>query len=110
MVVRSQAFLFMHCIFLMLAGGRRFRSNRLPLYTKPQAVAFLGGLTFLTLGSLWETDQTAVTLATAYFLTFAAYWLGATVTPQVGDFMKGLQRARRKGGPAMPPWNDLASN
>ena len=106
-----QTLLFQSSIFafLLIASGRRFHSSRLPLFSKPQALGFIGLLAFLSLGSVWQTSTITLTLSMAYFLTFASFWLVATVTPQLGDYMKGLQRSRRHGG-AVTPWHDLASN
>ena len=97
-------------VFLFIAAARRFHSNRLPVYSKPQALAFLVTLAAMCLGSLWETSAPTLILATTYFLTFCALGLSSAVTPQSGDVMKGLQRARRHGASALPPWSDLATN
>jgi hypothetical protein len=96
-------------VFLMIAAGRRFRSSRMPLYSKRQAIVFAALLAFLTLGSLWESQAPTLVLASAYFLTFTTFLLESSVTPAVGDVAKGLQRARRHGE-NVSVWSDLATN
>jgi hypothetical protein len=109
LVAQTLLFQSLIFVFLMIASSRRFRSARMPLYSKPQALAFLAVLAFLTLGSMWETSTMGLVLSSSYFLTLAAVWLVTTVTPAVGDISKGLQRARRHGT-SVSVWSDLASN
>ena len=97
-------------IFLFIAASRRFRSGRLPLFSKPQAFFFMALLSFLTLGLLWESSGLTLILSISYFLTFSAVWLMSTVTVPIGEFNKGLQRAHKKGRSRIPTWSDLASN
>jgi hypothetical protein len=109
LVVQTLLFQSSIFVFLMIAAARRFRSSRMPLYSKRQALVFAAVLAFLTLGSLWESSGPTVILASAYFLTFTIFLLESTVTPAVGDVAKGLQRARRHGA-SVSVWSDLATN
>lgn len=107
-----QSMMFQGCLltFLFIGASRRIHSARLPLYTKPIALAFLGSLAILTMGSLWEDPTPFLTLGSVYFLVFGALMLTRTVTPSLGDVVKGMQRARKMSGYRVPPFSDLASN
>jgi hypothetical protein len=97
-------------VFLFIASSRRFRSNRLPLYTKVQATTFLSVIAFLVLGSQWERSATTIILSASYFLMFISLWLISTVTVPSGEYKKGIQRAKKMGWTHTPVWSDLASN
>jgi hypothetical protein len=109
-VVQTLGFQASIGVFLFIAATRRFRSARLPIFTKLQALTLLSVITFLTLGSVWEWGGVPLVLTVAYLVTFSGVWLSAPISPPIGEFSKGLQRAYKKGETNAPTWSDLASN
>ncbi len=107
-----QSLLFQGCMltFLFIGAARRIHSARIPLYTKPIALAFLATLAMLCLGSLWDAPTIFLTLGGVYFLTFCSLLLTNSVTPALGDVVKGMQRAQKLTSGKVPIWSELASN
>ena len=110
LVIQSLMFQGGLLTFLFIGASRRIHSARLPLYTKPIALLFLSTIAVLTLGSLWDAPTLFLTLGTVYFLAFCSILLINSVTPSVGDVVKGLQRARKLSGLRVPLWSDFAPN
>jgi hypothetical protein len=110
LVVQSLLFQASLLTFLFIGASRRIHSARLPLYTKPIALAFLTTLAALTLGSLWDAPTVFLTLGSIYFLVFCSILLTNSITPPLGDVVKGMQRARKLSGSRVPLWSDLAPN
>jgi hypothetical protein len=95
---------------MFIAASRRIRSARLPLYAKPIALLFFGCIAVLTLGSVWEGSRMLQVLGMVYFLSMCAMVLTSSVTPPLGEVVKGMQRAWKMSGSRVPPWSDLATN
>jgi hypothetical protein len=110
--VVAQTLLFQGCVltFLFIAASRRIHSARLPLYRKPVALLFYLTVSFLTVGSLWDTPIIGLAYGGIYFLTFFAILLTNAITPLLGDVVKGLERARKLSDMRVPLWSDLATN
>jgi hypothetical protein len=96
--------------FLFIAASRRFRSARLPVFSKPHALTLLYLVTMLMVGDGWNWTGVGLVLTLAYVVTLTGVWLSSAVTPPLGEYYKGLQRAYKKGTPHAPIWSDLASN
>jgi hypothetical protein len=99
--------------FLLVAPNRKMASERAHVLSKPQSVAGLAILSVLFLGSLWrvtEVDAAALVLVVLYVLVVAAIVLVAAVTPNAGEYAKGIRRAERLGRPRVGYWDDLALN
>lgn len=97
--------------FLFVPSVRRMRSDRIHLYTKPQAIAFLGTIVTLVLGVTWTLrgyDFLVVSLL--YALVFVAIILAATITPDRSEYIKGLRRAVKMGRKRPSPWSDPGAN
>jgi len=109
-VLQSLMFQFGVLTFLFIAASRRIHSARLPLYHKPTALMFLATMSFLTLGSLWDANTLPLTLGGVYFLSVFAVLLTNTITPALGDIVKGMQRAFKISESRVPIWSDLSSN
>jgi len=101
-------------VLLFLAAVRKMKSDFMPVYSKPQAVAFQGVLAVLALGDVvglrLEDAPGLAGLIAIYFLVLAAIVLGWGITPGAGEFAKGVRRARKLGLPASPVWSDWAAN
>jgi len=109
--------------FLGLAAARKMRAERAHAYTKAQALACMTTLTVLMVGGLWQiarllyeaspfepTPVDAIMLAAVYVLALVAMILTATITPDAGEYVKGLRRAGHEGRRRPSPWSDAGSN
>jgi hypothetical protein len=109
--------------FVGLAVARKMGAERAHSYTKPQALAFMATLTVLLTGGLWNlarllpdvppfepTPADVIMLASVYVLSLAAMILAITITPDAGEYLKGLRRAGRQGRRRLSPWSDAGSN
>jgi hypothetical protein len=107
-----QSLIFQGCIaaFLFIAASRRIRSARMPLYYKPTALLFMCLISLLTLGSLWKAPTVLLTFGLTYFFTVVVIVLTNTVTPTLGEVVKGIQRAQKLSTSWHSVWSDLASN
>ena len=100
--------------FLFIAVVRRMRSERAPVYSKPEAMAFHATIGLLVLGDVAGLVITEIRsfaeMTTMYILTLAALLLTLAVTPSAGEFAKGVRRARKLGLPQVPLWSEWAAN
>ena len=109
--------------FLSLAVARKMRAERAHAFSKPQALACMATLSLLTIGGLWKIARVigpeppfepspvdAIMLAAVYVLSFAAMLLTVTVTPDSGEYLKGVRRALRAGRRRPSAWSDAGSN
>ena len=96
--------------FIFIAASRKMDSERLHPFTKPQALAALAILGFLTLGAIWrQKGYDVLEVGALYVLVVIAILLTITVTPSRAEYHKGLWRAQQ-GRTHLPWWNDLALN
>jgi hypothetical protein len=97
--------------FLMLASVRKMRSERAHMLTKPQAVACMATFSFLLLGGLFgQVDSMGMTLVPVYMLAAFACLLIMTITPNLGEFTKGVRRAEREGRRSIRWTDDMGLN
>ena len=97
--------------FIYLAGCRRMGAERIHPFSRPQAIAALAALSFLTLGGVWQTGENGVVeVIVLYLLVLAALLLILLVTPTQAEYSKGLWRARKQGRSHLSWWEDLAIN
>ena len=109
--------------FLALAVSRKMAAERAHVYTKVQAIACMATLTILMVGGLWKvarflpqvppydwTPADAITITAVYVLSSLAMILAATITPDAGEYIKGVRRAVREGRRRPSPWSDAGSN
>lgn len=96
--------------FLLLASVRKMQSDRAHPYTKPEAAACLGVLATLILGAVWGYEARYLSLVVLYILVVMGCVLVATVTPNAGEFAKGVRRAERRGTARLSYWDDLSLN
>lgn len=109
-VLQSLLFQGTFIAFFFIAASRRMRSGRLPMFSKPIAVSFMSAIAFLSLGSAWDAPNLVQVLGLLYFLGICAICLTSSITPPLGEVVKGIQRAQRMSGSNVPRWSDLASN
>jgi hypothetical protein len=96
---------------LILGAVRKMRSERASIYSKPQAVAIMILETVLILGSIWQFKGfPPLVLIVLYILSILALILISRVTPNLGDFEKGVRRAERQGLAHASYWHDLSLN
>jgi hypothetical protein len=99
---------------VFLAAVRKMKSDFIPVYSKPQSVGFLAIMALLALGDALgltvEDMPNLAALLVIYFLALAAILLSWGVTPDAGEFAKGVRRARKLGLPNSPVWSDRAAN
>ncbi len=97
--------------FFMLASVRKMQSDRAHAYSKPEAVACLAVEALIVLGGLWGVrDFAYLPLAVIYSTAGLALVLILTITPNLGEFAKGVRRAERDGRTHVGYWSDLAPN
>jgi hypothetical protein len=110
-------------VFLGLAISRKMKADRTHAYTKRQALACMATLTALGLAGLWNigrlmppwgpfdpTGADIIMVASVYVLSIAAMILVATITPDAGEYVKGVRRASHLGRRRPSPWSDAGSN
>lgn len=97
--------------FLLVPAVRRMRSDRAHLYTKPQAIAFLATLLFLTLGVTWTLPKfDGFVIGFLYVFVVIGIILASTFTPDRSEYIKGVRRALRSGHRRPSPWSDAGVN
>ena len=96
--------------FLLLASVRKMRSERAHPYTKPEAALCQAVLSALVLGAVWGYSLRYMTLVMLYVLVAFACVMVASVTPNLGEYTKGVRRAGRLGVAHLGYWDDLALN
>ncbi|HWE35374.1 MAG TPA: hypothetical protein VG406_02295 [Isosphaeraceae bacterium] len=109
--------------FFFLGASRKMKAERTHLYTKPQALAFLGTLATLAVAGTWHVGrfipeyygepiypEATIALATVYVLSVAAIMLSVTITPDGGEYVRGVLRAEHAGRRRPSPWSDAGSN
>lgn len=102
-------------LFFSTAVVRKMRHERMPLYSKPEAVAFYLFIAFLVLGDIWDNLnriglQNYNVLAVIYSVVPAACLLTVTITPNALNFANGIRRAHKLGKRHQPLWSDLSTN
>ena len=97
--------------FLFVPSVRRMRSDRVHLYTKRQAIAFLATLVVMALGVLWNfKGAEGLVVGLTYGVMVVAILLTSTITPDRDEYIKGLRRAERDGRRRPSPWSDAGVN
>jgi hypothetical protein len=97
--------------FLLIASARKMGSDRAHALSKPQAVACLATLSSLMVGTLWGFGSlNYLTLVVTYVVVALAIGLMVTVTPNIGEYTKGVRRALKEGRRHPSPWADQGMN
>ncbi len=97
--------------FLLTAASRKIASERAPALTKPQAIACLVTGQFLLVGTLWNVGWFGYyALGVLYSTMAAAFVLTLTITPNLGEYTKGVRKAVRAGRSHPSPWSDRGLN
>ncbi len=97
--------------FIMLASVRKMQSERAHALSKPQAVACLATQLFLTIGGTWLLKGfTPIVIIVLYVTSAFACLLVVTITPNLGEYTKGVRRAERRGISHLSYWDDLSLN
>ncbi|MEN6301761.1 MAG: hypothetical protein ABFD96_03510, partial [Armatimonadia bacterium] len=100
---------------VFIAGVRRMRSERVPIYSKLQAVAFQAAMAFLVLGDVlglapFEGNPSFGSLIGIYLLSISGALLSLACTPGAGEYAKGIWRACKQGLAHPGAWEDRAAN
>ncbi len=112
----NNAFLFLYegaaTLFLLIAATRKMRADRAMPYSKAESVACMVTVIVLALGAFWKVGGGIpwVTPTLLYLFVVAGIVLSSTVTPDAGEYAKGVRRALRMGHRRAPFWADSASN
>jgi hypothetical protein len=109
--------------FFFLGAARKMKAEKTHLYTKPQALAFLATFTTLVVAGTWHLGrffpdyygepiypEAMISIATVYALSVAAMMLSVTITPDAGEYIRGVLRAEHAGRRRPSPWSDAGSN
>jgi hypothetical protein len=97
--------------FLLLASVRKMQSERAHAFTKPEAVICLAVQALLTVGAVWSLERVRLlTLVVIYLLVAIACVLTVTITPNLGEYAKGVRRAERLGRSRLGYWDNLSLN
>ncbi len=98
--------------FLLIASTRKMRAERAHAYSKPLALGFMGSAVTLALGAFWSlpTGNGYVVPSCIYLFTIVGLILATTVTPDLGEYLKGIRRALRSDHRRAPIFSDAASN
>ena len=97
--------------FLMLASVRKMRAERAHAYTKIEALIALAVEAILILGATWGLrDFPHLPLFVTYVTSAVGLVLILTITPNLGEFTKGVRRAEREGRSRVSYWDDRALN
>jgi hypothetical protein len=102
------AFLFGGCV-------RKMRSERAHPYSKPAAVVGMAAFAAMGLGAAWAAKGTrdaaeVIVLVVLYGLVLVAMVLMPTITPDLGEYVKGVRRAERFGRRRPGLWDDASTN
>jgi hypothetical protein len=114
--IPTTAFLFLYegaaTLFLLIAATRKMRADRALPYSKAESIACMATVIFLALGAFWQVGGGVpwVTPILLYLFVIAGIILSSTVTPDAGEYAKGVRRALRAGHRRAPVWADSASN
>jgi hypothetical protein len=112
----AQSFLYQIPLtaFLFWASVRRMHSAEKPLYSKPQACAFLLTACALILAGLIDPPlqqvQELAKVGAMMTMVFAALAIVVCVTPEAGQVANGLRRAERLGKRRVGLWSDASHN
>ncbi len=109
--------------FLGLAVTRKMSGERTHAYSKRQALACLATLSTLLIGTDWNvarlfthvvpyepTPPDMVMIGSIYAMSFMGIVLALAITPDLGEYIKGVRRAGRVGGKRPSPWSDAGCN
>jgi hypothetical protein len=97
--------------FVFLASRRKFESERLHPFSKPQAIAAMAVLGVLIVGGTWNLpDLEPLAIVVLYVLVLVGIVLAAMVTPTQAEYYKGLWRAHKQGASRLSLWDDLSLN
>lgn len=98
--------------FLFVGAVRKMRSDRTHAYSKRLAIACQATATVLALGAVWHLkgQDNALVLWLMYPLVVLALALTVSITPDLGEYLKGLRRASRLGQRRPSVWDDSGSN
>jgi hypothetical protein len=97
--------------FFLLAATRKMHSDRAHPYAKRETIAFLAVEAVLIIGGIWSyPGNPVVVFFVLYALIFLACILTMAMTPNLGEYAKGVRRAERRGIAHLGYWDDLALN
>lgn len=97
--------------FFLIAATRKMRSDRALLFAKWEALVCMSTVVALTLGAFWDAKGIPLlVVALLYVFMIAGLILASTITPEAGEYEKGVRRALRAGKRRAPPLSDSAAN
>ena len=98
-------------LFCLVAATRKMRAERAMTFAKGEALLCMATVVALTLGAFWTAKGMGLIVPVLlYVFMIAGILLCATITPDLGDYVKGVRRARRTSHRRAPALSDHASN
>jgi hypothetical protein len=97
--------------FFLIIATRKMRAERAQPFAKWEALLCMATVVGLTLGAFWQFQGTPfLVVGLLYGFVIAGVLLCGTITPNRGDYVKGIRRARRQGKRRAPILADAAAN
>ena len=97
--------------FFLIAATRKMRADRAMTFAKWEALVCMATVVALVLGAFWTAKGMPFVVPTLlYVFVIAGVILANTITPNLGDYVKGVRRARRLNHRRAPVLSDYASN
>lgn len=97
--------------FFLVAATRKMRADRAITFAKWEGLLCMATVVALTLGAFWKAKGVPfVVPALLHVFVIAGIVLGSTITPGLGDYVKGVRRSRRLGHRRAAVLTDHASN
>lgn len=97
--------------FFLVAATRKMRADRAITFAKWEGLLCMATVVALTLGAFWKAKGVPfIVPALLYVFVIAGVILSSTITPGLGDYVKGVRRSRRLGHRRAAVLTDHASN
>ncbi len=98
-------------VFVMIAATRKMRSERALPFAKWEALICMATIVALAIGAVWDAKgMPFLVVVLLYIFVVAGIGLASTITPEAGEYVKGVRRAIRAGGRRAPILADAAAN
>ena len=98
-------------IFFLIAATRKMRTDRALSFAKWEALVCMASIVALALGAFWRANSVPFIVPTLlYVFVVAGIVLCGTMTPNLGEYLKGVRRARRLEHHRAPILSDSAAN
>ena len=98
-------------LFFLIASARKMRSEGALAFSKVEALICMQAIVILVLGAFWQAQDTSWVVPTVvYTFVIAGIIMTTAITPNYGEYLKGVRRALRAGDRRPSIWADAAAN